>query len=975
MFYKNLKNPPNKYRPAPFWSWNEKLDTIETANQVREMENVGIGGYFMHARGGLQTEYLSKEWFDNVKATLREGKKLGMQSWGYDENGWPSGFGSGRVNGLGIKYQQKYLRCEETDAAVKGDNTIINLPYNDKNLHFYYEVNPFYVDTLDGEVIDEFIRATHVTYKETLGEEFDDMSGFFTDEPQISRNGYPWSFILEKEYMKAYGEPLAPLLTGLFYDTENCTEVKYKYWKLVCDLFSENFMNKIYKWCNANGSALTGHLVLEEGLWDHIISNGTCMPHYEYFTIPGMDHLGRSLNSIQCEMQLSSVANQLGKKQILSETFALCGWNVSFEELRWIYEHQMVHGINLLCQHLEGYSLRGIRKRDYPATLFKQQPWWNDYRTFNDMVSRIGMLLAEGEINHEILVLHSADSAWANFDIHSREYANSLKNEMIDTMQYLEHAQLQYHLGDATIMKRHAKVENGKIIIGTQSYCVVVVPPADCLASNTIKLLKEFKSQGGLVIFTDRIPTMVDGKKTDEVIEFSKECVTVPRKDVALHIPENLRKITLSYEGDHFKEPILTAVRRFNEQKMTMYYLVNPCEINHNLTATVKGKSAHIFNAVSGETESVSFSADGEMLNVECCIYERGSVVLFVYDENVAVSADTNVKQLTPLQNLDGEWQIETDDNALTLDYCDVYFNGELAHTNLPISDVQEKALAFEEKVNTKVVFKFNVKDKSFKRLDLVVETPEIFDITVNGETVDKTVKGYYHDTSFKVIDIFRHICEGENEIALACDFVQSERVYENAKNSLVFESEKNKLSYDMEIEAIYVKGDFAVKTDEPFEHLERRGLCTKGNFYITKAPDTVKCGNIAEQGYPFFAGSATFKKKITLTADECHNRSIKFSDLCSTVTKVKVNGCDCGKVMWRPYEIDITSLLHEGENEIEITVTGNLRNLLGPFHLTMGEYYLVSPREFFHESPIWNKGLNPNWTDNYCFVEFGLFI
>ena len=84
MFYKNLKNPPNKYRPAPFWSWNEKLDVNETAAQVREMEEVGIGGYFMHARGGLQTEYMSDEWFDNVKATLRQGKKLQMQSWGYD---------------------------------------------------------------------------------------------------------------------------------------------------------------------------------------------------------------------------------------------------------------------------------------------------------------------------------------------------------------------------------------------------------------------------------------------------------------------------------------------------------------------------------------------------------------------------------------------------------------------------------------------------------------------------------------------------------------------------------------------------------------------------------------------------------------------------------------------------------------------------------------------------------------------------
>ena len=35
-----------------------------------------------------------------------------MRPWAYDENGWPSGFGNGLVNGLGIQYQQKYLRME-----------------------------------------------------------------------------------------------------------------------------------------------------------------------------------------------------------------------------------------------------------------------------------------------------------------------------------------------------------------------------------------------------------------------------------------------------------------------------------------------------------------------------------------------------------------------------------------------------------------------------------------------------------------------------------------------------------------------------------------------------------------------------------------------------------------------------------------------------------------------------------------------
>ncbi len=971
MFYKNLKNPPNKYRPVPFWSWNEKLDVNETAAQVREMETVGIGGYFMHARGGLQTEYMSDEWFDNVKATLREGKKLGMKSWGYDENGWPSGFGSGLVNGLGIKYQQKYLRCEETEIPVQNENTITNITYNGKNVHFYYEVNPFYVDTLDGEVISEFIRQTHCVYKEKLGDEFGDMNGFFTDEPQISRNGYPWSFIIEKEYIKAYGEPLTPNLVALFYDTENSCEIKYKFFKLITNLFSENFMNNIYKWCCENGSALTGHLVLEEGLWSQMLSNGACMPHYEYMTIPGMDNLGRMLNRIECEMQLSSTANQLGKKQILSETFACCGWNVSFEELRWIYEHQMVHGINYLCQHLEGYTLRGIRKRDYPATLFKQQPWWNDYKIFNDMMSRIGMLIAEGEINHEILVLHSADSAWANFDIISNEYATKLTSEMLDTMNRLEHAHLQYHLGDSTIMERHGKVENGKLVIGKQKYSVVVVPSSDCIASNTVKLIKEFQNSGGLVIFAGRIPTMIDGKKTDEIIKFAKTCINTTPKELANQIPESIRKIKLTSDCE---QPILTAVRRFKEQGMTMYYLMNPCDVTHNFTATVKGKSASVFNAMTGEEEDVVFTKNGENIDVKSSLYGNGSVVLFVYDQDIKKSAQKQKNNLVPLL-FKNEWDITADDNAITLDYCDVYFDGQLAYTNLPISDVQEKALAFGKQVNTKVVFKFNVKEKGFTKTQLVVETPEIFEISVNGKIIDKKVTGYYHDISFKTIDIFEYINEGENEIALVCDFVQSNQVYENAKNSLIFESEKNKLSYDMEIEAIYLKGDFAVKTDCEFQELEHRAVSTKGNFYITTAPKTLTTGNIVNQGYPFFAGSMTFSQKITLTSDECKNRSIKFDRLPSTVTKIKVNKKDAGAIMWQPYELDISNLLIEGENEIEITVTGNLRNLLGPFHLKNGENYWVAPNCFFHESPIFSKGLNPNWTDSYCFVEFGLFF
>lgn len=54
-----LKNQPKEYRSVPFWSWNDKLDPNELRWQIQEMKEKGIGGFFMHARGGLETSTLN----------------------------------------------------------------------------------------------------------------------------------------------------------------------------------------------------------------------------------------------------------------------------------------------------------------------------------------------------------------------------------------------------------------------------------------------------------------------------------------------------------------------------------------------------------------------------------------------------------------------------------------------------------------------------------------------------------------------------------------------------------------------------------------------------------------------------------------------------------------------------------------------------------------------------------------------------
>lgn len=73
----DLRSPLCSHRPLPFWSWNDALNPQELRRQIRSMANSGVGGYFMHARSGLKTDYLESDWFDCIEAGIDEGKKTG----------------------------------------------------------------------------------------------------------------------------------------------------------------------------------------------------------------------------------------------------------------------------------------------------------------------------------------------------------------------------------------------------------------------------------------------------------------------------------------------------------------------------------------------------------------------------------------------------------------------------------------------------------------------------------------------------------------------------------------------------------------------------------------------------------------------------------------------------------------------------------------------------------------------------------
>jgi hypothetical protein len=976
-FLRDLRDPPKPFRPIPFWSWNEDLTVEETRRQIAEMDRVGIGGYFMHARGGLQTEYMGDDWMANIEAGIQQGEARDMGAWAYDENGWPSGFGDGKVNGMGLAFQQKYLRYEVVDAESDAERTIAYGRLADgRLLRFYFDVNPFYVDTLDAKVIKNFLTEIYEHYAHRFGKDFGrGMPGFFTDEPQISRNGIPWSFILPESYEAAYGEDLLSVLPDLFFESGDFRRTRYRFWKLVRDLFTDNFTRQIYEWCEAHAGELTGHMVLEETLHSQLTSNGAVMPHYEFFHKPGMDWLCRHIDPPTTPLQVASVAHQLDKPLILSETFALTGWNVSFDELKWMYEWQMVRGVTQLCQHLEGYSLRGIRKRDYPPSLFYQQPWWDRYRYFNDAMTRVGMVLAKGKPEFGVLVIHPQTSAWLHFDHAANAGLNELNGHFMELTHALERAHVPFHYGDERILARHGKVDAANLRIGTQTYGAVLVPAVDTLAAETVAMLTEFAANGGTLVWTGRKPELVDGAPCDCLAALTAQGTQASDfADAIQAIPAELRPISVA-DADGAVIGSITATGRTLPEGGRFVFLANR-EQTQGFAAVVRcpGASVARFVPETGEIEPLVFAVEGDRVVVPYEFVQGGSLALFVSDDPDTYPAVEPASPLTPLAagDLGGEWNLElVDPNALTLDTCTILFDGEVVAENEHISVVQWRALQLERPVDIELRFTVKTIPGYTPPADtaLVMETPDEFTVTVNGKALAKQDLGHYRDMSFRKIDLEGSLVEGTNEIVLKTRFTQSSEIYENLRRARVFEAEKNKLTYDSEIEAVYLIGTFGVATPGEYEALPRDAMRYTGEFLLCPPPQTVTMGDLTPQGLPFFNGVLRLTKCIKVA--ETTNRSFQFARKMAHVVDLAVNGEPVGEWLWRPYSCAVPDgLLKEGDNEIALTLTGGLRNLLGPHHLEEGESYAVGPATFFKEPNIWGSG---RWNDAYCFMPFGL--
>lgn len=999
-----FQNPGNEYRGAPFWSWNDQLDAQELDRQIDEIERAGMGGFFIHSRSGLLTEYLSDEWMQHVRRSVEIARSRGLQAWLYDEDRWPSGFAGGEVPAMSPDYRMKMIvwrdahepqpdpqdggvmawyeatqqenqrqhwRMLEDPADAAPGTTVIRFDwlYQPKSEWCNGES---YLDTLNPDAVDAFLHHTYDRYADALGDDFGTtVPGVFTDEPQyymsnpemrVLNTGVPYTHTVPELFAKSYGYPLTHALPGLFFNTPDHQAHRWRYRRLITQLFVQSYTRRLYDWCEAHQCDLTGHFLYEDNLVVQTASIGAAMPHYEYMQSPGIDHLGRRIAPSLLPRQLASAARQFGRRRTLCEAYGGSGWNISFAEQKWIADWLFVHGVSYMNQHLSYYSARGGRKRDYPPSIFFQQPWWPHYRHLNDYMARMGTALRSGEPVNELLVLHPIGSVWATYCPEDQRIAQRYSDSLETLTAALETIQRDHDYGDELLLERHASVDEGILRVGEAVYTVVIMPDMLTLQRSTVDLLREWLEAGGVILLTGEIPTRVNGEPADLNGLFAHPGVyrVDPR-------PEALRAaldrccpapVEVRDEADRLCPDIrIKQIATDEGPLLTLLTNLNLHQDHGTLTVTLQSTGRlELWDAQTGAITPVHSEQDEHRCTTALQLpFGPGRTHVLCIDPDAEPPRRTRpavstAKQIIPLGAPVSTTRLHP--NALVLDTAALRAAGLSSHQrpvleqNLVLAehlgiraDLNNTGISLWKRERDRVTppvtcdveltYRFEAHTAPEGDLWLVTEHPERSAFQVNGHEVPPTSDGWWLDTGFHRLAISGTIRPGINTVTQRFQYRE-----------------------DLTLEPLILLGAFAVR-------LQPDGL-TPVIWPDSPAPAT---GDWTSAGMPFYCGAVRYEWTLRLEKAPS-NAVLRLRRYHAPLASATVNGIEAGVLAWDPWETPVSGLLRAGDNTIYIDLYTSPRNLLGPLHHTTGDPGMQGPDAFCP---------GPHWTPKYQLVPYGL--
>ena len=714
--------------------------------------------------------------------------------------------------------------------------------------------------------------------------------------------GQNWTPLMREEFRKRRGYDILTFLPAFAGRIVGSTEITERFlWDLrqtVSELIVENYAGTFHQLANKNGLRLTIEAYGEPA--DDMAYAGQCdEPMGEFWQ-------WEKYRTADSCAEMTSAGHTYGKPIIGAEAFTSSSkekWQSFPGNIKDLGDWAFSEGINRFVFHRYAAqpwtnAAPGMSMGPYGLHYERTQTWWEQSKAWHEYLSRCQSLLQQG--------LFVADIAYLAPEGAPRRFKVPPETEIAPHIR----SGYGWDACSAEVVLTRMSVKDGKIVLPDgMSYRALVLPPVETMTPALLAKIKELADAGAMIVGSKtpprKSPSLADMGTGDEQVRKAAADLWASGKVLTGKTAQEF----LGERGvppDFSTSPLLRYIhRRIGDADV--YFVANPGTkdaVEAMADFRISGKQPDLWWPDTGHMESlVSYQESKGVTRLPLHLDPSGSVFVVFRKSSAGIDPIVELRHEGKLQ-----WSLTQTSSAqpvagVKITKATYGVPGDSVRTR----DVTQKLQALVDGGETKI--RVPQVAKGGDPAPKVVKTLTV-EYVVGGETLTFTGRDKDFFTPKGPSLVKQAVVNPAAQITGETDGTV---LSATQPGSYQLQSASGKTK-TVNIPTLPAAQEIAGPWQVHFAP-EKGG---PGAVTFDKLEDW---SQRAEDGIKYYSGTAVYQKTFVVPPISANTKWILDLGRVEVMVEVKLNGKDLG-ILWKaPYQVDVTSALQPGKNQLELKV------------------------------------------------------